>query len=551
MEYGVYMESSLSSSLGQSVFDFLTALAEKAKQVKDFAISFKKDELAEELDISLSSVKRYLKKLEQEDLISVQGVRGQGKGTVVMFKNSDVIRFQTSEEAFVNSDTPISIHDIVEKKIPTKKKPEPKWHRRSDKEIKKANILKNEKQTEVDKLNDELELMGGTPNWAWFEKTAAPVDNYRTYLISAMYNQFAAIFVDDNNYHMTAGNKLPEVTASYNVFGSKRTRFYGSQQWSQLDKFRKFCEEHEIDPAVYLSTQFSRSTFNAAAKNKPKEARPFVNTLWGENAYQVYKDYVHHKKVYKRRLYVENADFVITALQNAYNNAEETRGFNMFTGSIEDFMSGETNSSKEGRLLNFFKDTVKDIEDSNIADYHKDTLKYHLLTQCLIECGGARRIPAHFILSMEMTSVAIQSIKKFHPKDELLLDKALGNMIHPYETAKEQEVRGFNYNTHYHMIDSTPLIFKLIMERQGLAITLQDVNAALKEFGKDRIPHNRYGFIDTDQILSLSENNFVEVVEHTDADMERYTQKSTTQYIQRQYDEKFAKLDDMLENLFD
>src|SRR5206468_8685622 len=107
----------------------------------------------------------YLKKLEQEDLISVQGVRGQGKGTVVMFKNSDVIRFQTSEEAFVNSDTPISIHDIVEKKIPTKKKPEPKWHRRSDKEIKKANILKNEKQTEVDKLNDELELMGGTPNW--------------------------------------------------------------------------------------------------------------------------------------------------------------------------------------------------------------------------------------------------------------------------------------------------------------------------------------------------------------------------------------------------
>jgi hypothetical protein len=202
-------------------------------------------------------------------------------------------------------------------------------------------------------------------------------------------------------------------------------------------------------------------------------------------------------------------------------------------------------------LLDFYKATVNDIEGSDIAEYHKDTLKYHLLTQLLIECGGARRILPHFILSMEMTEVAIKSIKKFHPNNELLLDKALGAMIHPYEPANKQEAYGFNYNTHYHMIETTSSVLRLVTERQGLAISLQDVNAALNAFGKDRIPHNRYGFIDTDQILSLSEDNFVEVLEHTDADMERYTQKSTTQYIQRQYDEKFAKLDDMLENLFD
>lgn len=529
MTYGVYMESSLSMSLGENVFKFLTKLVEKAKGVKDFAISIKKEEVAEELDISLSSVKRYLSKLEGENLITVQGVRGKGKGTVVMF-NTDFIRFETSEKAFANSDKPISIDDIVQRKIPNKPKKEPKWSRRSKDELLKASVLKNTKQAEVDKLNDELEQLGGVPNWEWLEKTADPVGNYRTYLISAMYHQFAAVFVEDNNFWMLAGNKLPVVKSHYNVFGQKWNRFYGTSQWTQLEKFRKFCEEKEIDPAVYLSAQFSRSTFTAASTNQPKKARPFLNTLWGETSYEVYKDYVLHKKAYKRNLYAENADFVITALRQAYNTAYEVKGFSMFKGSITDLLEEEGSTDKEVALKDFYLGVLNDCETMELSAKTKETLDKFVLTQILIECGGARRIPAHFILGAEMTEVAIQSIKKFHPNDDVLLAKALGNMVHPYEKPEEQLKKGCHYVQHYHMINNTPQIFRLIMERQGVSVTLADVNAAIKEYGKTNLALNDYSFLDIDKVIAFmgDKYNFTKV-EHSDADMENYTQ--TKEYV--------------------
>ncbi|MGV3099169.1 helix-turn-helix domain-containing protein, partial [Streptococcus thoraltensis] len=109
MEYGVYLESSI-VDLKPRVLDFLTKIVEKAKEIKDFSIAFKKKELAELAGKDTRTVSRYLSELEEKDIIQTKGVRGRAGGTVIVF-NTKMIRFDTSDKAFINSDEPISIDD--------------------------------------------------------------------------------------------------------------------------------------------------------------------------------------------------------------------------------------------------------------------------------------------------------------------------------------------------------------------------------------------------------------------------------------------------------
>ncbi|WP_145475501.1 helix-turn-helix domain-containing protein, partial [Staphylococcus hominis] len=182
------------------VLDFLTKIVEKAKEIKDFSIAFKKKELAELAGKDTRTVSRYLSELEEKDIIQTKGVRGRAGGTVIVF-NTKLIRFDTSDKAFINSDEPISIDDIVEKKMPKKEK-EPKKktrNRRTKQQMIEAKILRSKEQEELDKLNKELKELGGVPTWDWFKKTDDPVGNYRTYLLSRLYNRYAALFTDRHN----------------------------------------------------------------------------------------------------------------------------------------------------------------------------------------------------------------------------------------------------------------------------------------------------------------------------------------------------------------
>ena len=199
MDYGIYMETAV-FDLKPKVRDFLKKLATKAKEAKEYAISFKKKEIAEITGRDIRTASRYLNELEEKNIIKTKGVRGRSGGTVIMF-NSKFIHFETSDKAFINSEKPISIDDIVEKKLPKKKK-EPKnkkRNRRTKQQMIEAKALQEKKQLEIDRLNDKVIELGGVPNWEWFQLTDDPVGNYRTYLISRLYNRYAVLFADKHN----------------------------------------------------------------------------------------------------------------------------------------------------------------------------------------------------------------------------------------------------------------------------------------------------------------------------------------------------------------
>lgn len=515
MEYGVYLESSI-VDLKPRVLDFLTKIVEKAKEIKDFSIAFKKKELAELTGKDTRTVSRYLSELEEKDIIQTKGVRGRAGGTVIVF-NTKLIRFDTSDKAFINSDEPISIDDIVEKKIPKKEK-EPKKktrNRRTKQQMIEAEILRNKEQEKVGKLNRELLELGGVPDWDWFKKTDNPIGNYRTYLLSRLYNRYAALFTDRHNAEVDVfkeGNKVPMVSNDYDVLPKE---FYGSSRWHQFEKFREFCEENSIQPDVYLSAQFSRSVYNGALNNS-KKVLPYVNALVGDTSYEVYKQYCEYQErnsityVSYQQIQAQFVDdFVVRAIIDAYETAESGVGLLQFKHSIDDFLTGTGVTDKEESLIDFYRLTEENLLNENVSLKTRDTIKKFVLLQSMILSGGTTRLPSYFILGLEHTQVVMASIRNMAKTKEQareLQARALGMLLHPTMDREEQINSGKTYAYQYSVLDETPKVLKLIMGRKNLHLSLSDLNEAFREYGKEKIPVDDYSILDVDQIINFMGN---------------------------------------------
>ena len=551
MEYGVYLESSI-VDIKPRVLEFLTKIVEKAKEVKDFAISFKQKELADITGKDTRTVSRYLHELEELDIIKTKGVRGRAGGTVILF-NRELIRFDTSDKALINSDEPITIDDVVERKLPKKvKEPKEKTrNRRTKVQMMEAELLKGEKQSKFDQLNKEAQELGGVPNWEWFQKTDNPVGNYRTYLLSRVYNRYAVLFTDQHNSNVMAfneGNMLPTVSNDYDVMSAD---FYGSSKWAQFEKFRLFCEENDIDPIVYLSAQFDRSIFTASAKNT-KKMLPFVNALTGDASYDVYQHYVKYRKEFSHSYQVYKFipikfadDFVIRALDEAYETAESSKGLLQFRTHIADFLEGLGFSEREDHLLDFYRMTEADLHKKNVSLKTRDTIKKFVLLQSMIQSGGANSLPGYFIVGSEQTQVMLASIASPDMTADEIYDMkttALGMLIAPKASRDEQTKIGSKYFYQYNVLYETRKVLQLIMERRGLHLSLADLSAAFKEYGKENIPVDDYSLLDVDQIVTvMSQQGAVEEAP-ADIDLEAVTVKSSYELIGEVFDE------DSLEN---
>ncbi|QIA28524.1 hypothetical protein [Phage f2b1] len=511
MEYGVYLETSV-VNLKPNVLAFLTKMVDKAKEVKDFAIAFKKKELAELGGKDSRTVSRYLKVLEEKEIIQTKGVRGRAGGTVVMF-NTDLIRFDTSDKALINEEN-VSIEDIAKRKLPKKEK-EPKKNsrnRRTKQQMLQDKLLRGEKQAKLDEMHSKLHDLGGVPNWEWFKETDNPVGNYRTYLLSRLYNRYAVLFTDRHNAEVNVygeGSPIKPLTNDYDCLPAD---FYGSSRWVQFEKFRLFCEEQQLDPATYLSAQFNRSIFTANGKSQQK-ALPFINALMSDGSYEAYRQYCAYQKQvsYAYAAYGEipikfGDDVVVRALVEAYDTADSGVGLLQYKHAIQDFLTGTGSGEKEVALVNFYRMTEDNLLNKNVSFKTRNTIKKFLLTQSMILTGGISSLPGYYIFGSEHTQVVLGSIKKLANSayEQTTLEKrALGLLALPTADEDKQMEVGANYRYQLDVLDETRQVLNLIMDRKGLYISLADLQEAFKEYGKEMIPLDDYSVLDTDKIVKF------------------------------------------------
>lgn len=549
MENGVYLESSI-VDLKPRVLDFLTKLVEKAKEMKEYAVSFKKKELAEITGKDIRTTARYLNELEERNIITTKGVRGRAGGTVIMF-NAELIRFETSDKAFINSDEPVSIDDIVAQKLPKKPKKEPTRNRRTKHEMVVAKALQDKKKSEHDHLNDKLEELGGVPDWAWFQLTKDPIGNYRTYLLSRLYNRYAVLFTDKHNDELAKGlvegNPVKEVSNDYDVLPM---RFYSSSRWHQFEKFRVFCEENGADPTKYLSAQFNRSIFDSSMKKNNKYL-PFVNALYSETSLDVYLQYINFQQKYSHTYasyqqvpakFME--DFVVRAISEAYDTANMGIGLVQYRAAIRDFFEGVGFGIKEEALLGFYDLTSDNLRKEKVSFKTRNTLKKFILLQSMIQTSGMSGLPGYVILGAEMVQVLLASIEKMTGDKKTarpLKEKALGVLTYPTLPDVQQRYHGAILYNQMVTLDETRKVLQLIMERKGLQLSLADLNAAFKEYGKEKIPVDDFSMLDTDKVIAFMEQG--QCVDEIEINHEDLVQKREWQL------EGSVVNDDILENL--
>ncbi|WNO29842.1 putative transcriptional regulator [Bacillus phage SDFMU_Pbc] len=543
MEHGgVYLESSI-VDLKPRVLDFLGMLVAKAKELQDVAVSFKKKELADMVGKDTRTVSRYLQALEEKEIIQTKGVRGRSKGTVILL-NTKLVKFETSDKALINSDEPISIDDIVDKKMPKKEKPPKKTtrKRRTKKQVLESRFLKEKEQNKYDAMNSKLVDLQGVPNWEWFQETDNPVGNYRTYLISRLYNRYAALFTDKHNAEVKVYREGTQVPAVSNDYDCLPEAFYGSPKWNQFEKFRLFCEENDIDPAVYLSAQFGRSLFTSG-NNGSKKFLPFVNALMSDASYDVYNDYCNFQKkvsrayaAYKHIPIQFPDDFAVRALVDGYKTADSGVGLLQYRHAVDDFLCGDYSSDEEYHLANFYRLSEDTMIEEGVSLKTREIIKKFILTQSMILTGGVTRLPAHMILSSEHTEVVVASARSQVPfvdektnSERLAYAQSLmlGMLTHPTLPTEDQVEKGREYMYQRNTLDETRLVMRLILDRKGLLVSLSDIQQAFKEYGKERIPLDDLSILDVGQIIRFMEGLEAKEVPEEQIDLAAITQKKT------------------------
>ncbi|QEG04178.1 putative transcriptional regulator [Bacillus phage BC-T25] len=554
MEYGVYLESSV-VDIKPKVLELLTKLVEKAKQASEYVLSFTKKELSEDFGKDVRTTSRYLKELESRKIIQLKGKRGRGGGTVIMF-NSDLIRFETSDNALVNSEEPLSIDDVLEKKLPSKKKApkEKKRNRRTKKQMLEAQVLQKKHQNNLDEINDRLVEQGGKPKWSWFEQLENPVDDYRTYLLSRLYNRYAVLFTDGHNFDVRKGLKdadeVQMISEKYDVLPE---RFYGSVRWAQFEKFREFCDENGIDPAVYLSAQFNRSIFDATTR-KSKKILPFVNALISDTSYEVFAQYCGFQQQYSATYrscqqipakFVN--DFVVRAIRDGYNVKTKGKGLWQYKAAITDFFNEEGFGDVEHALLDFYDMVDDNLRAEKVSFKTRNTIKKFIMLQSLIQTGGAQNLPEHIILGSEMTQIMLATIQRGATPGNSVRWKyewSLGRLAHPTETEDVQKSIGCDLYYRMVALEETYDVLRLIMEFQGVYLSLVDLQEAFKEYGKTKVPVDEFSMLDVDQIVK-----FMDKVEAEGVDHDAITNKKTWELEGSIANQE--SLDDLIENRID
>ena len=506
MENAVYVNLSV-VDLKPNVLNFLSTLAETAKE--SVFVTRVKD-LAEQLGKDVRTIQRHLKELAEKDILEMKGRRGKAGGTVIRF-NSDLVQFTTSDKALINSEEPIDIDELLQTKIPKKKQePNPnKRPRRTKSQMIEAQLLQDEKQAKIDELNGRLQILGGVPNWDWFQLTDNPVGNYRTYLLTRLYNRYAKLFTDIENATLaTYGEekRLPEVSSNYDVLGHGKV--LGTSRWDAFSKLHTFCEENNINPFNYLSSQFARSFYSAVnGKSKPL---PFVNALIGDTSYNVYVQYVqHYKKVAKGSLSFSTAptkfagDLVIRALEEAYITAEKSTGFFQYKPAIKEFLKGNYGyEDKQEALATYYITTSQKLRELGISTKHRDVLKKFILTQAMIQTKGARALPKHVILGAEHTRLALLPMQ-----DEEMKYYALACLVNGQDTSFNEETKneGWKYNYQLNLMDDTRQVLTLTQEQQGIHISSRELQEALAQLDETLIPLDDYSMLDVGQIVQVTE----------------------------------------------
>lgn len=467
-------------------------------------------ELADELGISLSTVKRNLRELKNLGIITMETKRGNNGGTVLVFNRSK-LDFKVVDNP-VTSKTK-EAQELRDAYFPKKKEPTKRYRSKSD--IARARALALVRKNEETTLNDELECLP-YPTKDFFNKMDDPELATEAYIISRMFNAYALIFPQERYLFYKDSDKLISNRAikardnafMYDVLGE---RFVGTPRWNKFLELAKFCKDKEINPLAYLTSQFKYIDYRESI-GRPVGPIPFVNTLLTEESQRRYfndEDFysgVRRKNpflAYTGKVLFLGAKYpIIQALHIAYTIGPRDEG--SLDHVIEELEWASGNSKEAEALLRYYMTVNVEITASDLKQEHKNAILKFVKEQTVLYSGTTGMSDSDYLLSCTLQLQHMRAIASLNGVSEEHMHFYLGNKEKlskvtemEYDKAVSRgELLDFSMSASHSFRET----LGMLSEHQSLGVSPHVLHEALQEFGPEKVPLDNFGLLDTTQL---------------------------------------------------
>lgn len=505
------------AQLKQPIKNFFKTITGIARDNGVSYVSMTKKEFSRLVGKDIRTVSRYINTLEDKNFVQQQGIRGRG-GKHVIFFNPERVRFPKNDNAIIHSGDPTSIDEAIEEVKPKRKKDlQPKKkNRRTQKQKKNDELDMVRRKTKQEEINDRLEKDNGSKVWDILQDTEDPVGNYRTYLISRLYNYYKVLFTKEFIEGQVENGEETNVKYVTNDYDILPKRFYKSSTWTSVEEIRKKIEEWDISPGVFLSAQFQMFRLMYETRRNTR-LTPYLNNMLGDKAFENLRSY--HKYYYfseglTMQLYQEPPAMymdhvMVRAIINEYNDVIKEPSLMKYKREIREVVRIQPEDSAKQEAATLYYHTMdQQLKDSDLPVDQQHELRKFIGLQTLIQTRGVEMIPDYLILGNKMIQYAIdQSADDSHEDDstqevinrlpmiEQLLYPREGNVNDSLDTYLQME---------YDLYTGSRLL-EMIVSRRGLQTSVKGVSLAMKAFGEDRIPVTDESLLDLYEIHRFME----------------------------------------------
>lgn len=502
-------------NLSDTIYNFVNYLAESASQFgENFSIASKKSDIAKAINKDVRTVTRYLKQLEEKQLIKTATKKGKEGGTVIVF-NTLLLDFETQENP-VTSETKDAdeIRDIIfpkAKKKVTKKKYRPKSV------IEEERFRKNLRKSENDRLNDLLAEME-FPTKDFFMQTAEPELYYRAYIASRMYNFYAVYYPEMRMNKAEAKNDLwgyklaDTYRENYRYFDCLNKKFIGTPTFNHFIKFTSTMLGNKVKPEAYLTVQFDYMEYLTSVKANNVKL-PYINALLSTPSVNRWIATEEYKTGFRKEHHyyavspeTVDAKGMVYPLMNILGAEFE----NPFSDSDAYQAQIDVNTDIfmpqiPKAILGYKVAIDKEIQESDLLDNEKSTLTTFIKQETANHMGLSQPTSLYFLSTIPQVSALRLATLKDKTENLRPHYHALGN-IHLIENVISNIDRVANVKRGYRMDFSLfgGISFlstaKTLRDARGFNIDYDVLRVAINKFGARKIPIDASGFLDVNAI---------------------------------------------------
>lgn len=393
----------------------LKFLQENKNQDNKYTVSTKK-QLAKDYGLSLSTVSKRLKELEDDEVIKTVTKRGANGGIIITFlvePTESYSEWVEKNETIIESESQYA-KNLREKVFPKYIRPLGNGRpRRTKEEMRAYKLAKNEHEKNLVDMNTLKEQ--NYPSKKIFNMADDPEGYFRAYILTKLYdflcykymatmrNTFSSkdeiTFADEqaiNYYEKKANDYRYKDSVGDDYFGSRRFNIFYTLQ----SKFKEWnLEVHDFSYINEVFNNYTRSfEKRRGLSNAFKSPVPYTNYLYSESAISGYEYRIKRAK-HNRFLYgfnspvehdistVGSKSILYNALKRLYDLGLNDSGLDLeqlfndtltVTDIIKDgkisYDNGDSQLNRNSIVYTYYKDTLSTLSDTGMRDDEYDTM---------------------------------------------------------------------------------------------------------------------------------------------------------------------------------